>query len=116
VSGEYNWGVQPGLKNFSDHFLEEWFWRPAAIASYSGGRFGGVRTGLAWRAILAEMGMVTIPSNLAVDRVADSLDSEGMPVGGGGESLRLAFPRFVDHLMWWTQAARTQRERCLQPY
>jgi NAD(P)H-dependent FMN reductase len=23
VTGEYNWGVQPGLKNFTDHFLEE---------------------------------------------------------------------------------------------
>src|SRR5215208_837187 len=32
VTGEYNWGVQPGLKNLTDHFLEEWFWRPAAIA------------------------------------------------------------------------------------
>src|SRR5262249_24830356 len=36
VTGEYNWGVQPGLKNLTDHFLEEWFWRHAAIASYSG--------------------------------------------------------------------------------
>src|SRR6202049_2230785 len=41
ISGEYNWGIQPGLKNLTDHFLEEWFWRPAAIASYSGARFGG---------------------------------------------------------------------------
>src|SRR5215470_15303428 len=35
ITGEYNWGMQPGLKNLTDHFLEEWFWRPAAIASYS---------------------------------------------------------------------------------
>src|ERR1700691_2080600 len=25
VAGEYNWGMQPGLKNLTDHFLEEWF-------------------------------------------------------------------------------------------
>src|SRR4051794_13994346 len=31
VVGEYNWGMQPGLKNLTDHFLEEWFWRPAAV-------------------------------------------------------------------------------------
>jgi NAD(P)H-dependent FMN reductase len=43
ITGEYNWGVQPGLKNLTDHFLEEWFWRPAAIASYSAGRFSGAR-------------------------------------------------------------------------
>src|SRR5258708_38410448 len=41
VVGEYNWGSQPGLKNLTDHFLEEWFWRPAAIVSYSGGRLSG---------------------------------------------------------------------------
>src|ERR1700685_4014431 len=41
ITGEYNWGVQPGLKNLTDHFLEEWFWRPAAIVSYSAGRLSG---------------------------------------------------------------------------
>ena len=41
ITGEYNWGMQPGLKNLTDHFLEEWFWRPAAIASYSAGRLSG---------------------------------------------------------------------------
>ena len=58
VTGEYNWGVQPGLKNLTDHFLEEWYWRPAAIVSYSAGRFAGARAGLAWHGILSEMGMV----------------------------------------------------------
>src|SRR6202789_4733098 len=37
VTGEYNWGIQPGLKNLTDHFLEERFWRPVALASYSAG-------------------------------------------------------------------------------
>ncbi len=55
VTGEYNWGVQPGLKNLTDHFLEEWFWRPAAIASYSGGRLAGARSNSTWHGILSEM-------------------------------------------------------------
>jgi NAD(P)H-dependent FMN reductase len=50
VTGEYNWGIQPGLKNLTDHFLEEWFWRPAAIASYSAGRISGARAAIAWHA------------------------------------------------------------------
>ncbi len=62
VTGEYNWSVQPGLKNLTDHFLEEWFWRPAAVASYSAGRSAGVRSGLAWHGILSEMGMVVVSS------------------------------------------------------
>src|ERR1700734_4024894 len=66
VTGEYNWGPQPGLKNLTDHFLEEWFWRPAAVASYSAGRFSGVRSGTIWHGILNEMGMVVVSSTLAV--------------------------------------------------
>jgi NAD(P)H-dependent FMN reductase len=66
VTGEYNWGVQPGLKNLTDHFLEEWFWRPAAIVSYSAGRCSGVRAATAWHGTLSEMGMVVISSTIAV--------------------------------------------------
>ena len=43
VSGEYNHGIPPGLKNLLDHFLEEDFFRPSAIICYSAGQFGGVR-------------------------------------------------------------------------
>jgi NAD(P)H-dependent FMN reductase len=60
VTGEYNWGIQAGLKNLTDHFLEEWFWRPAAVVSYSAGRFAGVRAATAWHGILSEMGMVVV--------------------------------------------------------
>ena len=73
VTGEYNWGVQPGLKNLTDHFLEEWFWRPAAIASYSAGRFAGARAALAWHGTLSEMGMVVISSSIAVGSISQNL-------------------------------------------
>jgi NAD(P)H-dependent FMN reductase len=116
VAGEYNWGVQPGLKNLTDHFLEEWFWRPAAIASYSAGRFAGARAGLAWHGTLAEMGMVVISSSLAVGSIGHALDPEGHPTGDGGASLARAFPRFADDLAWWTEAARNQRSRQPPPY
>lgn len=116
VTGEYNWNVQPGLKNLTDHFLEEWFWRPAAIASYSAGRFAGVRAGLAWRDILGEMGMAVISSTLAVGQISETLDEDGEPQGKGGESLDRQFPRFADDLAWWTAAAKAQRERVAVPY
>jgi NAD(P)H-dependent FMN reductase len=116
VAGEYNWGVQPGLKNLTDHFLEEWFWRPAAIASYSAGRLGGVRAGLAWHGILSEMGMVVISSSLSVGQIAQSLGEDGTPQGEGGEALKRAFPRFAQDLAWWTEAARAQRARAKPPY
>jgi len=116
VVGEYNWSVQPGLKNLTDHFLEEWFWRPAAIASYSAGRYGGVRAALAWRDILGEMGMVVVSSTIAVGPVLNTLDESGEPVGSGGPALERQFPRFADDLAWWTEAAKAQRERAALPY
>jgi len=116
VTGEYNWGVQPGLKNLTDHFLEEWFWRPAAIASYSAGRFGGARAGLAWHGTLSEMGMVVISSSLAVGAIGHALDAEARPTGEGGAALERAFPRFAADLAWWTAAARAQREKAPPPY
>lgn len=116
VTGEYNWGPQPGLKNLTDHFLEEWFWRPAAIASYSAGRLAGVRSGTAWHAILSEMGMVVISSTLAVGPIAQTLDVDGLPTGSAGAALQKAFSRFADDLAWWTEAARQQRARKAPPY
>jgi NAD(P)H-dependent FMN reductase len=116
VAGEYNWGPQPGLKNLTDHFLEEWFWRPAAIATYSAGRFSGVRAGFVWHNILSEMGMAVISSTIAVGPIAHTLDEHGRPVGDAGKALESAFPRFADDLAWWTEAARDQRARRAPPY
>jgi NAD(P)H-dependent FMN reductase len=116
VTGEYNWGVQPGLKNLTDHFLEEWFWRPAAIASYSAGRLSGARAATAWHGTLSEMGMVVVSSTIAVGPIAQSLSPEGKPIGEGGKALQGAFPRFADDLIWWVEAAKAQRARKQPPY
>ena len=116
IAGEYNWGVQPGLKNLTDHFLEEWFWRPAAIVSYSAGRLSGAHAATAWHGTLCEMGMVVISSTIAVGPIAQSLSAEGKPTGEGGKALERAFPRFADDLAWWVEAARAQRERKKPPY
>jgi NAD(P)H-dependent FMN reductase len=116
ITGEYNWGVQPGLKNLTDHFLEEWFWRPAAIASYSAGRFAGARAATAWHGTLSEMGMVVISSSLAAGPIAPTLAADGKPIGEGGAALARAFPRFADDLLWWIEAAKLQRARKAPPY
>ena len=116
IAGEYNWGIQPGLKNLTDHFLEEWFWRPAAIASYSAGRLSGVRSATAWHGTLSEMGMVVISSTLSVGPISQTLSADGQPLGEGGKALAQAFPRFADDLMWWVEAVKAQRERKTPPY
>jgi len=116
VAGEYNWGVQPGLKNLTDHFLEEWFWRPAAIATYSAGRLSGARSNSAWHSTLSEMGMVVISSTLTVGPIGDTIDGTGRPVNAAGEALERAFPPFAEDLAWWTEATKMQRARRAPPY
>jgi NAD(P)H-dependent FMN reductase len=116
IAGEYNWGIQPGLKNLTDHFLEEWFWRPAAIASYSAGRFSGVRAATAWHGTLSEMGMVVISSTIAVGSIAQTLSADGRPTGEGGKALEHSFLRFAEDLAWWIEAAKAQRARKPPPF
>jgi NAD(P)H-dependent FMN reductase len=111
VAGEYNWGVQPGLKNLTDHFLEEWALRPAAIASYSAGRLSGVRSAVAWHSVLAEMGMAVVPNTLAVGPISQTLSETAQPIGNGGIALEKSYESFAEDLKWWTEAAKNQRSK-----
>jgi NAD(P)H-dependent FMN reductase len=116
VTGEYNWGMQPGLKNLTDHFLEEWFWRPAAIASYSAGRIAGARSNLLWHGTLSEMGMIVISDTLTVGPISQALTADATSSGEAGQALERSFKRFADDLAWWTEAAKAQRARQPPPY
>ena len=118
VAGEYNWGMQPGLKNLTDHFLEEWFWRPAAVlVSYSAGRLSGAPEAIySGTEPCLEMGMVVISSTITVGPIVHRLSIEGTPIGDGGSQLQRAFPRFAEDLAWWAEAARNQRARKAPPY
>jgi NAD(P)H-dependent FMN reductase len=104
------------LKNLTDHFLEEWFWRPAAIVSYSPGRLSGARASAAWHPILSEMGMIVTSATLAVGPIAETLDAQGEPIGDVGKVAQKAFHRVADDLAWWTSAARNERLRQAPPY
>jgi len=116
VTGEYNGGLQPGLKNLTDHFLPEYAWRPAAIASYSAGPFAGIKSATAWRGTLAVLGMVVTPTGLSLARIGGAFDADGKPAGEDGGRLEKAFPRFADDLTWWIDAASAQRAKQVTPF
>jgi NAD(P)H-dependent FMN reductase len=107
VSAEYNNGIPPALKNLLDHFLEEYFWRPAAIACYSGGRWGGVRAAMQLRMSLAEMGMVTIPSLFPTAHVGSAFDLEGTPADP--ETVQFAAP-FFEEFLWYMEGLQERRK------
>ena len=77
VSGEYNHGIPPGLKNLLDHFLEEYFFRPSAIVCYSAGQFGGVRAAMQLR---AECGLFVAHAHWQALADADGLAPAGASV------------------------------------
>ena len=116
VVGEYNGGLQPGLKNLVDHYLPEFAWRPAAIASYSAGPLAGVRAATAWRTTLGAMGMIVTSTPLGLARIGGAFDADGKPAGEDGVRLEKAFPRFADDLAWWIDAARAQRAAEATPF
>jgi NAD(P)H-dependent FMN reductase len=106
VAGEYNHSIQPALSNLLDHFLEEWFWRPAAIACYSAGQYGGVRAAMQLRALLPEVGMPCIPSILALPRAHELFDEQGQPTA---DWVSRQAGRFLGELEWYANALKSAR-------
>ena len=106
VSGEYNNGIPPALKNLLDYFLEEYFWRPSAIVCYSAGGFGGVRAAMQLRMVLSELGMPSIPSVMAVPRIGSALDESGVATD---ERTNATLGRFLDEFEWYARAMGRER-------
>src|SRR3984957_2362620 len=98
VSGETNHSIPPALSNLLDHFLEEYFFKPSAIVCYSRSGFGGVRAAMQLRAMLAEMGMASIPSLLPFPKVHEALDAEGKPTNDRTDK---SAARFFSELEWF---------------
>jgi len=105
VSGEYNHGIPPALKNLLDHFLEEYFWRPSGIVCYSAGGFGGVRAAMQLRMTLAELGMPSVPSLLPIPRIAEAISAEGVASDITVRSMN----RFLDEFLWYAGALAEAR-------
>ncbi len=110
VSGEYNHTVPPALANLMDHFLDEYFFKCSAIMSYSAGSFGGVRAAMTLRAMLAEMGMPSIPSLMPVPKVQSAFEDDGTPADDAWYSRA---NKFLDEYEWYANALKNAREnRC----
>jgi NAD(P)H-dependent FMN reductase len=106
VSGEYNHGIPPALKNLLDHFLEEYFWRPSGIVCYSAGGFGGVRAAMQLRMTLAELGMSSVPSLLPIPRIGQSIDENGVALE---PLVDRSAGRFLDEFLWYAGALKAAR-------
>lgn len=107
VSAEYNQSMPAALKNTLDYFLEEYFYRPSSIVCYSAGRFGGVRAAIALRPVLAEMGMSSLPSVLAIPSIGKALQEDGT---SNEPWIDKSAVKFLDEFEWYATALKAKRE------
>ena len=106
VSAEYNHSIPAILKNLLDHFQSEYFFKPSAIVPYSAGQYGGVRVAMHLRALLAELGMLSISSLFPISAIQDAFDEEGNALV---ERYDKYIVRFLDELEWHTRAYKNER-------
>ena len=66
VTPEYNRAPSGAIKNTLDYFLEEYYFKPSAIVSYSPGIFGGINAAEQLRLVFAELGAPSIPSSFPI--------------------------------------------------
>lgn len=107
ITPEYNHSISSALKNTLDYFLEEYFFKPSAIISYSVGSFGGVSAGNHLRQILAEMGTLAISSQFPISKVHEVFDGDGKLLD---KNYDRRFSRFLKEFEWYVQAFSKQRE------
>ncbi len=108
VSGEYNHSIPPALKNILDHFQTEYFFKPAAICGYSAGIFGGMRVAMHLRALLGELGMVTISTIFPILKIQDAFDKEGNIID---KEYNNRVVQFLDEFEWYTKALKIARNQ-----
>ncbi len=108
VTPEYNHSISSALKNTLDIFLEEYFFKPSAIVSYSAGGFGGIIAAQQLRIIFAELGAPSISSSFSISRVQDVFDDNGKLLD---ENYEKRVSRFLDEFEWYIEAFKKQREK-----
>src|SRR5512133_593566 len=113
VTPEYNHSTSAAMKNTLDYFLEEYYFKPSAIVSYSPGGFGGINAAQQIRLIFAELGAPAIPSSFPISRVHEVFDENGKLIDQRYEKRVI---RFLDEFEWYIDALKNQRERKGTPY
>ncbi|MAG91200.1 NADPH-dependent FMN reductase [Candidatus Woesearchaeota archaeon] len=108
VSAEYNHSLPAVLKNLLDHYQSEYFFKPSGIVTYSAGPFGGVRVAVHLRAIMGELGSVSIPSMFPISKVHDSFDDDGNPKD---EAYNRRIVKFLDEFEWYGCALKIARDK-----
>jgi NAD(P)H-dependent FMN reductase len=108
VTPEYNHSISAAMKNTLDYFLEEYYFKPSTIVSYSPGGFGGVNAAQHLRHIFAELGAPSISSSFPISRVHEVFDENGKLID---ERYSKRVVRFLEEFEWYIDAFKNQRAK-----
>jgi NAD(P)H-dependent FMN reductase len=108
VTPEYNNGPSGAMKNTLDYFLEEYYFKPSAIVSYSPGIFGGVNAAQQLRLVFAELGAPSIPSSFSIPRLFKVFNEEGTLID---DAYNKRVSIFLDEFEWYIEAFKNQRAK-----
>lgn len=108
VTPEYNVGTSGAMKNTLDYFLEEYFFKPSAIVSYSPGMFGGINAAQQLRLIFAELGAPSISSSFSIPRLHKVFSEDGKLID---ETYDKRVLKFLTEFEWYIEAFKNQRAK-----
>lgn len=109
VTPEYNGGYPASLKNATDVLYEEWYRKPVALATVSGGVFGGTQVITSLQFSLWKIRAWTVPAMFPVSKVEDSFTEDGTPKDKTDMDKR-AF-RFINELLWCIEAKKRMADK-----
>jgi NAD(P)H-dependent FMN reductase len=108
VTPEYNRGPSGAMKNTLDYFLEEYYFKPSAIVSYSPGMFGGVNAAQQLRLVFAELGAPSISSSFSIPRLHKVFSEDGTLID---EAYDKRVSKFLVEFEWYIEAFKNQRAK-----
>src|SRR6476646_9458645 len=108
VTPEYNRSTSSAMKNTLDYFLEEYYFKPSAIVSYSPGMFGGINAAQQLRIVFAELGSPSIPSSFTIPRLHKAFSEDGKLID---EAYDKRVSKFLDEFEWYLEAFKNQRAK-----
>jgi len=108
VTPEYNGGYPASLKNITDLLYDEWHRKPVAIATASGGVFGGTQVITSLQFSLWKIRAWTVPAMFPVSYVQDAFAEDGTPADKTAVDFRAA--NFITELLWCIEANKRMAE------
>jgi NAD(P)H-dependent FMN reductase len=108
VTPEYNHSISSAMKNTLDYFLEEYYFKPSAIVSYSPGIFGGINAAQQLRLVFAELGAPSISSSFPIPRVHKAFNEDGILIDVAYDKRVL---KFLAEFEWYIEAFKNQRAK-----